>query len=95
MLTAGLGIVLPLWLLLGTNYTLEPTQLLVKSGPFKWRVPVADITSITPTSNPLASPALSLDRLRIDYGRSSFIIISPRDKDQFIREIESLRGSAG
>jgi hypothetical protein len=89
--TVGLGVGLPLWLLLGTRYTLEPTQLLIRSGPFRWRVPVADITRITPTSNPLSSPALSLDRLRIEYGRGSAIMISPRDKERFLRDIEALR----
>jgi hypothetical protein len=87
----GLGVGLPLWLLLGTRYTLEPTQLLIRSGPFRWRIPVADITRIAPTSNPLSSPALSLDRLRIEYGRGSAIMISPRDKERFLRDIEALR----
>jgi hypothetical protein len=91
----GLGVGLPLWLLLGTHYTLEPTQLLIRSGPFRWRVPIADITRITPTSNPLSSPALSLDRLRIEYGRGSAIMISPRGKEQFLRDLEALRRSAG
>ena len=95
LLTAGIGIGLPLWVLLGTYYSLEPTQLLVRSGPFKWRVPIADITSVTATSNPLSSPALSLDRLRIEYGRGSAIMISPRDKEKFLRDIEALRRAAG
>jgi hypothetical protein len=94
-LTAGIGIGLPLWLLLATNYTLEPRQLLVRSGPFKWRVPITDITSITATSNPLSSPALSLDRLRIEYGRGSAIMISPRNKEQFLSDIEALRRGEG
>ena len=92
--TAGIGVGLPLWLLLSTRYTLEPRRLVVQSGPFKWRIAVADITSITPSSNPLSSPALSLDRLRIDYGRSSSLMISPRNKDQFVREIEAARRGA-
>jgi hypothetical protein len=80
--------------LLATHYTLEPRQLLVRSGPFKWKVPIKDITSITATSNPLSSPALSLDRLRIEYGRGSAIMVSPRNKDQFLRDIEALRRGA-
>lgn len=91
----GLGVGLPLWLLLDTHYTLEPAQLLVRSGPFRWRVPIAEITRITPTSNPLSSPALSLDRLRIEYGRGSAIMISPRGKEQFLRDLDALRRSAG
>ncbi|WP_313055482.1 PH domain-containing protein [Pseudomonas lopnurensis] len=93
--TMGLGTGLPPWLLFGTRYILEATHLRIKSGPFAWRVPLADITSITPTANPLSSPALSLDRLRIDYGRGSTVMISPRDKEQFIQEIEALRRAVG
>jgi len=93
--TAGIGTGLPLWLLLSTRYTLGYGQLVVLSGPFKWRIPVADITSITPTSNPLSSPALSLDRLRIDYGKGKSLMISPRDKEQFVRDMEeATRGAA-
>ncbi len=94
-LTAIVGAGLPLWLLLATHYTLERGQLVVRSGPFTWRIPVADITSITPTSNPLSSPALSLDRLRIEYGQGRSLMISPRDKEQFVRDIgTAMRGAA-
>ena len=88
---AVIGCGLPLWLLLTTHYTIDAGQLLIQSGPFKWNVPIADIKSITETSNPLSSPALSLDRLRIDYGKYQAIMISPRDKLQFIRDIEATR----
>ncbi|MBW7902463.1 MAG: PH domain-containing protein [Rhodocyclaceae bacterium] len=91
LLTAGIGVGLPLWLLLGTDYALDAKHLHIKSGPFRWQVAIADITRITPSSSPLSSPALSLDRLRIDYGRGASIMISPRDKERFIREIEALR----
>jgi hypothetical protein len=87
-----IGAGLPIWLMTSTAYTLSSTTLLVKSGPFKWQVPIEQIASITPTSNPLSSPALSLDRLRIDYGRGQSIMISPKDKDQFIQDLEARRG---
>ena len=91
LLLLGLGVGLPLWLMVATRYTLDSKLLIAQSGPFKWRVPISDITSITPTNNPLSSPVLSLDRLRIDYGRSETIMISPRDKEQSVRDIEALR----
>ncbi len=87
------GAGLPIWLMMSTNYTLGNSTLLVRSGPFKWQVPIAEITSITSTSNPLSSPALSLDRLRIDYGRGQSIMISPRNKSQFIQVLEARRGN--
>ena len=91
LLVVGVG--LPAWLL-RTNYTLTSTHLLIKSGPFKWKVSIQDIQAITPTKNPHSSPALSLDRLRITYGAHQEIMISPRDKTVFLQQIEQLRQAA-
>ena len=76
------------WLLLSTKYTVDRDTLLVQSGPFRWRISRNEITGIVPSKSILSSPALSLDRLRIDYahGRHS-ILISPRDKDGFLKAI--------
>ncbi|TXK59045.1 PH domain-containing protein [Alkalisalibacterium limincola] len=90
----GIGAALPLWLMLSTRYTIRGDQLLVQCGPFTWRIKVAEITGITPTSNPLSSPALSLDRLRIDYGQRASLMISPRDKDKFLSDLEAARRGA-
>ena len=54
---------LVLWVLLRTVYRLENDALAIRSGPFAMRIPLASITGIRPTRNPLSSPALSLDRL--------------------------------
>lgn len=83
----SLGAVLPLWVLLGTYYAINDTELRIASGPFRWRIPLSEIKSITPTRNPLSSPALSLDRLRIEYGNGKWIMVSPRDKEKFLREL--------
>ncbi|TXT21079.1 MAG: hypothetical protein FD134_2764 [Gallionellaceae bacterium] len=95
IVTAAIAaIAVPLMLLRGTGYTLEPTRLLIQSGPLKWVVPLAEIHSIAPTRNPLSSPALSLDRLLITYGPDrKQIMISPEDKAGFLRELEALRGT--
>lgn len=77
---------LPLWLVRSTAYTFDGDVLTVRSGPFVWRVPLRDIRRVTPTRNPLSSPALSLDRLRIDYGTRS-LLISPEDGDRFLEEL--------
>lgn len=86
-------VVLPLWLLKSTYYVLDDTQLTVRSGPFKWRVRLEDIQSVTRTRNPLSSPALSLDRLRIDRGLRKSIMISPLDRQGFLDELETRRQS--
>lgn len=86
-----LGCALPAWLLAATNYALTATTLDIRSGPFRWRLSLTDVTRISPTRNPVSSPALSLDRLRIEYGDGRWIIISPREKERFIRELEQRR----
>jgi membrane protein YdbS with pleckstrin-like domain len=82
-----LGAALPLWLLRATRYTIDSSDLHIRCGPFAWRVPFHEIRSITPTRSPLSSPALSLDRLRIDFGRAGSIMVSPRDKERFLEEV--------
>lgn len=91
VLVAAVGVGLPAWLLLSTRYTLDASRLLVQSGPFKWTIALADIKNITPSNNPLSSPALSLDRLRIEYGKGRALMISPKDKAQFLLDMEAAR----
>jgi uncharacterized membrane protein YdbT with pleckstrin-like domain len=85
---------LPLWIFSTTRYELSRESLIVRSGPFRWNIPVADITTVTPTRNPLSSPALSLDRLRIEYGQGRVVMISPSDRHSFVRALETHRGAA-
>ncbi len=91
---AVLGVGLPAWLLLDTKYRLDDKELRISSGPFRWRVLLSTIQSVEPSANPIASPALSLDRLRIDYGAGQTVYISPRDREAFISELEQLRAGA-
>ena len=87
------GLVLPVWLLVGTYYTIDGQVLVVSGGPFRWRIPLSDIVAIEPTRNPLSSPALSLDRMRIRRRGGEEIMVSPRDKDAFRKELRD-RGVA-
>ena len=76
------------WLLLSTKYTIGRDTLMIQSGPFRWRIPKGEITQITPSRSVISSPALSLDRLKIEYagGRNS-ILVSPKDKNGFIQAV--------
>lgn len=74
-----------------THYTVTEQELRIVSGPFHWTVPVDEITAIEPSKNPLSSPALSLDRLKVSYGKRKFILISPADKVRFMRLMEQVR----
>ncbi len=81
------GPVVPLWLLFSTRYIVADNRLRVRAGPFSWVIPLDEITSVQPSRNPLSSPALSLDRLVIRYGRGHSLMVSPREKDAFLRAI--------
>ena len=70
-----------------TDYTLEDDALRIRASFLRWRVPLAEIESIEPTRNPLSSPACSLDRLLIRYGRGKRIMISPADKPGFLHAL--------
>ena len=82
------GAILPLWIFVDTKYVIDDRILSIRSGPFRWRIPLNEIRSIEPTRNPLSSPALSLDRLRIVYGKKRSCMVSPSDREGFIAEIE-------
>ncbi len=84
----ALTMILPAWLLLDTNYTLTVDELLIRSGPFRWRIALSEVREVFPTRSWLSSPALSLDRLHIGYGAGRSILVSPREKQRFI---DSLR----
>jgi len=89
----GLAILLPVilfvvHLFLTTNYTIESEELIIKCGfLFNRKIDIKTIKKITETNNPLSSPATSLDRLEINYGKFDSIIISPKHKTEFIDNI--------
>lgn len=71
-----------------TYYVVQDTQLIVKSGfIFHTRIDILSITKISETNNILSSPALSLDRLEIRYQPRSNVVISPKDKQNFLQHL--------
>ncbi|WP_197739813.1 PH domain-containing protein [Pedobacter sp. BS3] len=76
---------------LTTNYTIKDDELTIKCGflPNK-TVDIKTIKKITETNNPLSSPATSIDRLEISYGKFDSVIISPKLKMEFINDITTL-----
>jgi hypothetical protein len=90
VLGIALTILLPLfiWTLLSTSYTIDSTSLIVRSGPFRWTICLREIRSVTPTRDARSAPALSLERLRIEYGADRSLMVSPREPEAFIRDLE-------
>jgi hypothetical protein len=70
------------------RYTVTDTEVLIRCGLIRQRIPIRDIVGVSPSSNPLSAPALSLQRVRIDLAQG-YRLVSPADREGFIREIES------
>ncbi|MFD1068201.1 PH domain-containing protein [Oceanobacillus locisalsi] len=71
-----------------TKYVIARRILEVRSGFLKKKkVFIDEIHTIRFTKNPIAAPALSLDRIEINYNQYDTIIISPRNSKRFIHEI--------
>lgn len=83
--------IIPVWIFFDTKYVFAENELRINSGPFRWKVPLAEITGIKPTRNPLSAPALSLDRLEITYSQGKQVLISPEDKTGFLEYLEKVR----
>lgn len=85
--TAMVAVGLPLWLLASTYYRVSAGSLEVRSGPFRWTIPLNEITEVRKSRSALSSPALSLDRMEVKYGGSRSILLSPRDRGGFLKAI--------
>lgn len=92
----GIVILLPVILFvvhmfMTTEYTIDNDKLKVKCGfLYNKTIDIKSIRKITETNNPLSSPATSLDRLEINYGKFDSVLISPKQKSEFINEIKRL-----
>ena len=80
------------WPVFNTRYSIQNDTLTIRCMFLKWVIPLANIQQISKTSNPISSPALSLDRLKIEYiqeGKIKHVLISPRNSQQFCQVVQS------
>lgn len=82
-----------LWLWFGTSYRIDDEALIVRSGPFKSTIDIKTIKKLKATKTLLAGPALSLDRIEIQYKTYDSVIVSPKDKTKFIEILLSKNNS--
>ena len=79
------------WPVFNTRYSIQNDTLTIRCMFLKWVIPLANIQQISKTSNPISSPALSLDRLKIEYiqeGKIKHVLISPRNSQQFCQVVQ-------
>ena len=68
------------------TYILDEKELLVKLGFFyTLKIAYSSITSVQETKNPLSSLAMSIDRIEIEYGKGEYVLISPKNKQEFLK----------
>jgi hypothetical protein len=87
LVVAGVVVTLVLWVIFSTYYEFQADLLLVRSGPFSWRIPLKDIFSVRESTSARSGPALSMDRLEIAYGNDRVMLISPGDKAGFLAQL--------
>jgi len=90
-LLVSLIFILPMYFF--TYYVLDDKQLKVRSGLCcNKKIPYEKITDVSETRDPWSSPALSLDRIEIQYSTGlGVVLISPENKQEFLRELEKRR----
>ena len=71
-----------------TRYKIEGNQLHIYYGPIKISINLQDIQSIRQTKNPFVAPALSMNRVEINYEEYKTIQVSPKLINEFISEIK-------
>lgn len=79
-----LGAVLPVWILLSTTYYVVNENLWIHSGPFRWKIRTLSISNISFSRSWASNPALSLDRIVIEYDRGRSIMVSPKERTKFL-----------
>ncbi|SHJ04310.1 PH domain-containing protein [Flavobacterium haoranii] len=78
-----------MYLLYDTNYTITEGNLKVHSGFIvNKNIPISEIKCIRKTDSLLSAPASSLtERIEVLYESKKSIIISPKDRKEFIEEL--------
>ena len=79
------------FLLTSIKYTIENQNLNIKAGfLINQNINIMNIESIKKSKNILSSPAASLDRLEIIEKNKNSILISPKNKIEFIEELKKI-----
>ncbi len=74
-----------------TYYSINNGHLTVKCGFLvNETINIDSIKSLRETRNPLSSAAASLDRLEVAYNKYDIVLISPKEKFEFIRHIQTI-----
>jgi len=77
-----------------TKYTINPTKLHIKCIPFYNKsIALSSINKVEVTRNLISSPAPSLERIEIYFNNYDSVVISPKDKLQFMDDLQKMNSS--
>ncbi len=79
-------------IIFSTYYVVEGNILTIRSSFLVNRkIDILRIQKIEDSYNPLSAPAASLDRLKITYNNGMKTLISPKDKEAFIKHLKTIQ----
>jgi len=81
---------IPVLLTTPVSYTIDRCSLHIRAGYKHWTIPLQNIIAVRPSRDWAGSPALSMNRLEIEYKDregNSFILISPERSVHFLNEL--------
>ena len=87
------SIIFIVYLFYTTYYIIDETTqfLLIKSGFLvHLTINIHQIKEIKTTKNWISSPALSLDRIEILFNTYDSVLISPKEKEQFVQKLKQI-----
>lgn len=74
-----------------TKYIINGDELTIKSGfLYKTNIDIKSVNKLVETNSLLSSPALSIDRISIQYNKYDEVMVSPKDKAGFISALTSI-----
>jgi hypothetical protein len=95
-MAVGCGVVAAIYglLVIPVRYGVSSDRLFIRFGVVRRHIDLAAIREVYPTHNPLAAPALSLDRLAIRTGDGTvgMSLISPAEREAFLSTLASGAG---
>ena len=87
----GMCIGLMLDILFHTDYTIKEDKLKIRCGVlFSMTLSIDRITEISHKPTILSSPALSMKRIGLRYGRTNWVYVSPKNQEDFISDLKSI-----
>ncbi|MBS7332625.1 MAG: PH domain-containing protein [Weeksellaceae bacterium] len=89
----GILFIFMTYLLFSTVYTIDSysKKLVIQSGfIFHKKIDIEHIKAIKKSRSWISSPALSIDRIEISYNTYDSVLISPKNREQFIQELQQI-----